>query len=396
MNHNDYYDPYSYSPKPRKNWPVLIVAIVIACLLLGVVFGLVLVIRQASVEGPKGSPSPTLLYTLKPGETLAPQATHQPNPNYTGLPTITAPPIDNAEPIASIAEAMSKTVVTVQVYVQNNLAGTGSGVIISDDGYAITNNHVVTGSDRVTVKLLDGREFAAAVVGTDSRSDLAVLKIANPANLAAASLGSSADLRVGQMVVAIGSPLGMEGTVTQGIVSSLNRTVDHNGVRYKMIQIDAAINPGNSGGPIFDRSGQVIGIVSMKETSTSSEDGTISTEGLGYAIPVDTVKKVAADIIKYGKVPRPGIGITAQTYFEQDYNPVGVEVVSVVAGGAADKSGIKAGDVITALAGKEVAQMEDMTEVLETLSIGQTVEVKLIRASKEVVLQLQLGELQAE
>lgn len=399
MNNRDYYDmPYSNAPRPRR-WPAALVVLIISFMLIGTVFGMVLYLKDSDIgPGPgtaTAAPSATAGRTLAPGETVAPSPTYSRDPLFTALPEVSPPVIDSADPIVSIAEELSKTVVTVSVYSNNELLGTGSGVIVSQDGYVITNNHVVADSNRYVAKLLDGREFEASLVGTDSRTDVALIKLEGASGLPAAALGDSGILKVGQLVVAIGSPLGMEGTVTQGIVSSLNRTVDFNGVRYKMIQIDAAINPGNSGGPIFDKSGAVVGIVSMKETSTSSEQGTISTEGLGYAIPINTVKKVVASLLQYGKVKRAGLGITAQTNLTDDYELAGIIIISVTKNGPADRAGLKKNDIIVKVDNTPVDQMEDLTELMEGFSIGQTISIVVERGGETVTLQVTLNELQS-
>lgn len=390
---NDYFD-YNTPQKPKKGGlgGGAVAVIIIATLITGMLFGGVLFYaisgKNPSISADKTA-SPSATYKTTPSTSA---------PGITNIPQITAPPIDQSEPIVEIAEKLTPAVVAVRNYAISNgreaLQGGGSGVIFTTDGYVITNEHVVDGAQKLTVVLSDKRELDAKLIGKDERTDLAVLKIEAEGEYTAAPLGNSSNLKVGQLVVAIGSPLGYAGTVTSGIVSAVDRVVDSDGKRFKMIQTDAAINPGNSGGPLFNRYGEVIGITSMKEVYTQNEYGQqIAVEGLGYAIPIDTAKPIIQQLMEKGKVERAGLGITCRTAVNTNNQYIGVEVVSVNEGGAADKAGIKPGDIIVKVDDQDVKMLEDLTSIMDTKVIGQEIEVTVIRNNAEVTLKLTLGTL---
>ncbi|MBT8392586.1 MAG: Do family serine endopeptidase [Ignavibacteriaceae bacterium] len=261
--------------------------------------------------------------------------------------------------------------------------GSGSGIIISDDGYIITNNHVVENSNKVTVGLWDKRQFDAVVVGTDPLTDLAVVKIESE-NLPVAYLGDSDNLKVGQWVMAIGNPLSLASTVTAGIVSAIGRGQlglirDSYGVE-NFIQTDAAINPGNSGGALVDLSGAVIGV-----NSAIAAGGGGTYIGYGFAIPVNLARAVAEDLIAHGKVSRGYIGINIG---EVDNaiakslgmdKPKGIIVQGLVDGGAASESDIKAGDVILEVDGREVNRPNQLQSYIASKTAGTTVKLKIYR-----------------
>lgn len=277
----------------------------------------------------------------------------------------------------------------------NTVQSTGSGIIISSDGYIVTNNHVVSNSNKIKVTLSSGDELDATLVGTDSTTDIAVIKV-NPSGheLNAATLGYSSTLQVGDSVLAIGNPLGLTlaGSVTHGIVSALNRKLTVDGTTYNLIQTDAAINSGNSGGALVNTKGEVIGINSVKVAS----DGV---EGLGFAIPIDDVKDVIEDIIKDGYVHgRPSIGvniveITAQLAYY--YNlPVdyGLFVNTVVEGGSAALAGIEVGDIIIAFNGEKVTTASEFIDKRNTFKAGDTVTLTVNREGKEKDFSVKLQE----
>jgi putative serine protease PepD len=248
--------------------------------------------------------------------------------------------------IESVAEKVLPSVVKLQLS-----GGEGSGIIISSDGSILTNNHVVEGAaagGQIQIVFQDGKTTTATIVGRDPSSDLAVVKAANVSGLPTADLGNSADLKVGQQVVAIGSPFDLQGTVTSGIVSSLNRPVRAGGEQgtqasvMDAIQTDAAINPGNSGGPLVNMQGQVVGINSAiysPNTTSQSQGGSV---GIGFAIPIDQARRTAKEITDSGKATQTVLGVSVK-----DNDTGGALVSEVTAGGAADKAGLKAGDVIT-------------------------------------------------
>ncbi len=270
----------------------------------------------------------------------------------------------------------------------------GSGIIISEDGYILTNNHVVNSSssssnafyeigkaNKVTVKLYnDNTEYTGEIIGTDSQTDLAVIKI-DKTGLTAAELGDSSSVQVGEFTMAIGSPLGLDNSVTAGIVSAVNREVeDEDGNKYTAIQTDAAINSGNSGGALVNSKGQVIGVNTLKLSGTG-------VEGVGFAIPINSTKDIYEQLIKYSKVKRPYIGIGGRDLDEDTAKRnnlvVGVYVLSVEEFSAAEKAGIKAGDVIIEVDGTKIKKMDELNEIKNKKQIGDSIKLKVYRNGKE-------------
>lgn len=269
--------------------------------------------------------------------------------------------------------------------------GGGSGVIISEDGYIITNNHVIEGVSSIKVVLSSGEEIEAKVIGQDEKTDIAVIKI-EKAGLPAAELGKSSELQVGELAVAIGNPLGIkfQGSVTAGIISALNRTMTVDGRTYTLIQTDAAINPGNSGGPLLNKYGQVIGINTVKITSTE-------TEGMGFAIPIDVAAPIVQELISKGYVSgRPQIGIGPRditTTMSQYYNlPVGVYVSSVSKGSGAEAAGIKVGDIIIKADDTVVATTNDLNNIKDTHKAGEVIKLTIVRNGNTTSINVKLGE----
>ncbi|RPI17953.1 MAG: Do family serine endopeptidase [Ignavibacteriae bacterium] len=268
--------------------------------------------------------------------------------------------------------------------------GSGSGVIISKDGYIVTNNHVVkdAGDNGIKVTLTDKREFNAKLIGTDPNTDLAVIKVeAN--DLPVISLGNSDDVQVGQWVLAIGNPLGLNYTVTAGIVSALGRNIGINGDQAgygieNFIQTDAAINPGNSGGALVDINGQLIGINSAIKTNTGYY------QGYGFAIPANMVKSVSTDLIKTGKVNRGYIGVNIQSVDETMAKGLGLDqakgvlVQNVVKGGAGEDAGIKTGDIILSVDGKDVNAANQLQTIIGSKHPGETVKLQIFRDGKNI------------
>jgi S1-C subfamily serine protease len=278
--------------------------------------------------------------------------------------------------------------------------GAGSGVIFAPDGYILTNSHVVDGADKIKVILPDGHDLDGDVVGEDADTDIAVVRVSPPGNmrLPAAKLGDSDKLRVGQLVVAIGSPIGLQSTVTAGIISALHRTLPGYGGRpiEDIIQTDAAVNPGNSGGPLVNVAGEIVGInVAIVQ----------SAQGLAFAIPINTVKWVASQLMKHGEVRRAILGVAgrprtlprslrAALHIEAES---AVEVVELVPGSPAEAAGIQPGDWIYKLDGKPITAVEDLRRALERLSDGTRVRISLIRptqsgpATTEVTVAVTVG-----
>jgi len=251
--------------------------------------------------------------------------------------------------------------------------GLGSGFIITSDGYILTNNHVVEGATKITVMLKDGREFSGQVVGTDTTSDVAVVKIKGT-NLPTVQLGDSSALTVGQKVIAIGNPYGLSQTVTTGIISALERNVQASATEnlVGVVQTDAAINPGNSGGPLVDLSGRVVGMNTMIYQNA---------QGLGFSVSINTAKKVYDAILKNGKITWPALGIqgaTLTTSIAQQYNvkaSQGVYVVQITSGSGAEAAGLKAGDVITTIDGKSMTTIDGVLSYIRSKNVGDTVQV---------------------
>lgn len=257
-------------------------------------------------------------------------------------------------------------------------ASSGSGFVITQDGYIVTNHHVVASASSVKVTMYDGKEYSAAVVGSDSDYDVAVLKV-ETTGLQPVTLGNSADVNVGDTVLAIGNPLGeLTFSMSQGIVSCCDRAINVSGTPFNMIQVDASINPGNSGGPLMNLYGEVVGIVSAKYSSYSNT----AVEGLGFAIPIGDVQAVITDIMENGQITsKPSMGITAgamtrqmATQYQIDKDN-GVFVYSVDKGGAGEKAGLRMGDVITKVDSMEITSMEDLTAAKKGHRAGDTVTV---------------------
>ncbi len=257
--------------------------------------------------------------------------------------------------------------------------GTGSGIIISDDGFIVTNNHVIEGASAITVTLNTGSEYEAELIGSDSKTDLAVLKISPKEPLTVAELGDSSTLEVGERAVAIGNPLGMEffGSTTQGIISAVNRTITVENTTMTVIQTDAAINQGNSGGALVNAYGQVIGINAVKISSST-------VEGMGFAIPISDAKPVLQDLIEYGYVKgRPVIGITSRDvneYMAQRQGwPVGVQVMGVESGSGAAAAGLEQGDIIVKADGKAVTSTSELNNIKDKHKAGETIKLEVYK-----------------
>jgi serine protease Do len=269
----------------------------------------------------------------------------------------------------------------------------GSGFIIDKEGLIITNNHVVERAEEIKVKLLDGREFDAKVVGRDPKTDLALIKISSLfKELPVLSLGDSDSIRVGDWVLAVGNPFGLEHTVTQGIISARGRAIGA-GPYDNFLQTDAPINPGNSGGPLVNLKGEVIGINSAIIASG---------QGIGFAIPINMAKSVIAQLQKTGKVTRGWIGVSIQNVTPEIAQAFGLKeatgalVGDVIAGGPADSAGIKRGDIIIAFDGETVKNMSDLPRIVAETPVGKEVDMKIIRDGKEMTIKVKIEEMTEE
>lgn len=298
----------------------------------------------------------------------------------------------------AVAKEVSDSVVAIDVATSDGEAK-GSGVVISDKGYIATNNHVISGAQQIQVTLASGAVYSAKVVGTDTTTDLAVIKLDNPpSDLKVAEFADSDNLAVGETVMAIGNPLGYDDTATTGIVSALNRPVtvtddDNNAIVTNAVQIDAAINPGNSGGPTFNAAGQVIGINSSI-ASTASSSGTAGSIGIGFAIPSNLVKRVTNEIIDNGSVKHVVLGITIKSSsVEADGVTRGcAQVQAVTDGGPASKAGVKAGDSIVAFNGKAVNNNYSLLGYVRASAMGDKVKLTVVRGGNTMDLEVTLDQ----
>jgi putative serine protease PepD len=313
-----------------------------------------------------------------------------------GAPAVgkAAPTVDRSS-LATIAAAIQPDVVVIETS-----EGEGSGVVLSADGYIVTNNHVVAGATANTVKVTfnSGKQVDASIVGTDPTTDLAVVKVPGVTGLSYANWGDSDDVQVGDTVLAIGSPLGLQGSVTAGIISALHRTIQVGGEQQQSqfsqptasttigdaIQTDAPINPGNSGGALVDTNGKIVGINSAIATSGSGSDGNI---GVGFAIPANKAKTVAQTLISGGKVSHPYLGISVG-----DATSGGAQVSAVSANSPAAKAGLQVGDVVTKVGAKAITTSEDLVGAVQSSSVGSTLSITVSRNGSSQTVQATVGE----
>lgn len=296
----------------------------------------------------------------------------------------------------SVVEIRTEKVSTSNFLGQYVQTGAGSGVILSADGTIVTNDHVVEGATRITVTTVDGTEYEATLLGTDSKTDVAVLKV-EATGLTPVILGDSDALTVGEYTMVIGNPLGqLGGTVTDGIISALSRDVTINGETMNLLQTNAAINPGNSGGGMFNEKGELVGIVNAKSGNT---DGSTSIEGLGFAIPVNTVKKSVEELLEYGYVRgRPALGVSLvdidsmEKAFQYRVGRLGVYVATVTAGGASEAAGVKVGDCIVSIGDVAVESYADVKAQLNNHSVGDVIQLQVIRDGRTLTLEITLEE----
>lgn len=318
--------------------------------------------------------------------------------------------VDFSETSVSVAQKVLPSIVGINIEYQINTifsnrassaTASGSGVIISSDGYILTNNHVVSSSSsssyyqmseatKITVNLYnDSTEYEAEIIGTDELTDLAVIKI-NKDGLTPAELGDSSSLQIGEFVMALGNPLGLDFSVSCGVVSAVDREItDTDGKKYTLIQTDAAINSGNSGGALVNSKGKVIGLNTLKMSGSGIE-------GMGFAIPINSTVDIYEDLIKYNKVKRPYIGIGTADVNEQAASyyrlPVGVYVKSVSDFSPAQKADIKIGDVITKINDAAISTTSELNQEKNKYSIGDTITLTIIRNGEEVLKQVVLEE----
>ncbi|PWM42622.1 MAG: serine protease HtrA [Clostridiales bacterium] len=292
----------------------------------------------------------------------------------------------------SVVEITTEKIVTGSFMQQYVSEGAGSGVIITADGYIVTNHHVIDGATNINVRLADGTEYKATLIGTDSKADLAVIKI-EASGLTPAAYGSSSELKVGETVVAIGNPLGqLGGTVTQGIISALDREITIDNTTMSLLQTDTAINPGNSGGGMFNTSGQLVGIVNAKSAGEEIE-------GLGFAIPIDTAKKVIEDLIQHGYVTgRVDPGFTfvevndAMTAMMYRVSEMGLYISQVASGSDGEKAGFKSGDYVVSIDGTAVTTATEANAIIDGKTVGDTMTLVIRRSGAEQTISMELTE----
>jgi Do/DeqQ family serine protease len=361
-----------------------------------------------------------VVQTLKPEWLARPGAGSTVGSTLGGVTVREAPAVAETRPASSYAEAAKRAVpAVVHVFTSQEIkaprhpflndpffrhffgerfgeqtqrrSGLGSGVIVSAEGYILTNYHVIEGADEIEVALNDGRKFKAKAIGTDPESDLAVLKIAADGKLPAITFAAADTLRVGDVVLAIGNPFGVGQTVTSGIVSALGRT--HLGINTfeNFIQTDAAINPGNSGGALVDAGGHLVGI----NTAIYSQSG--GSMGIGFAIPVSLVRSVMEQIIRTGTVTRGWVGVEVQEVTPELAESFrlpstsGALIAGVMRGSPADKAGIKPGDLLVAIDGKPVTDAQVMLGLIAALAPGQEARFSLRRDGRQVELAIAIG-----
>jgi len=331
---------------PRRNSSRLVAAAVAVVLLLGAGFGLGQLRDRGSSNASASGASPGTPVAVTPSQIKA-----------------------GDEPVAAVAKALLPTVVQLETD-----QGLGSGVIYDKSGYILTAAHVVEGASQVTVRLANGNKLTGRVLGTDSGTDIGVVKV-DGGNLQPAALALKVQLQVGQTAVAIGSPFGLEGSVTSGVVSAVNRSLPtQGGAVFEVLQTDAPINPGNSGGALADREGRVIGI----NDSIRSESG--RNEGVGFAVPIDIAAASAARIVQ-GKSAASGyLGVSGT---DPALGQAGALVNEVVSGGPADKAGLQVGDLVVDVNGKKVQSMDDLAAQVRILGAGQKVQLGVVRDGKQ-------------
>lgn len=401
--------PAEARPKKKGLGTGAIVAIILACAVLFTALGFfgsqIMSGSSASASSSEAMPqtpsdpsvpseNSTVPSTMSPSESLMIVREAEPmeltvapkNGNTMSIPDVVDKTAD------SVVEITTEVVATSLYMQQYITSGAGSGIIISENGYILTNNHVIADATSITVTLKNGDTFPAALVGLDEDLDIALLKV-DATGLTPAEIGTSSDLRVGQTIIAIGNPLGqLGGTVTSGIISALERSITIDGTTMSLMQIDAAVNPGNSGGALFDEEGTLVGVVNAK----SSGNGV---EGIGFAIPIDSVMEILDDLVNYGYVKgRPAIGITmvdistSQMAYMYRVSELGPYIYSVNEGGSAEAAGLQSGDRILSVNGVAVSSAAEVKEQITGVSVGSTITMEVSRNNQTLSIKVVMGE----
>ena len=415
--------PVYYEMPRSKNKALRVLGIIAAALVIVMLISLVgasLILPKPSFEIDEDTEEPVFTSIPQATPSLSeapliselPQPTRKNNvigqmPNFGGI----APEITNPyNPVIEIAAHNMEKVVSVQADIYKEENGTevlegrirGTGFIVSSDGYIITNYHVVEASNHITVRFTDESEYVAEYIGGDATIDIALLKI-NAANLPVVALGNSAEVPVGEFAIAIGNPSGMGdelvNTLTVGYVSAVNREIRFNGYKQSFLQIDTAINPGNSGGPVFNSKGEVIGIVTLKALVSSYDEygSAVDSEGVGFAIPINTALDALAEIFEHGAIRRPGIGIMYSFYDEEAaelYETTsGMHIGEITPGGPSDKAGLMVGDIIIRCDGMDIVTGEELVNLVKTKGIGSSIELVVIRDGVEMTFIVEILDL---
>ena len=410
MEYNGYNNGYQYQPQRKRHG--VGASVLIACTAMAVVIGLFagVLLMNSTMQNNRNATAELPAATAQAAATEAPTVTvtneTQPTATeaaQTGVGTAgfaydgqytRAQVVELAAPSVVGIDGVFETTVSywgrTQTYEQE---GSGSGVILTEDGYIATCAHVVDGAKSLTVTLNDDTSYEATIVGTDSRNDLAIIKI-DATGLVPATLGDSDMLTVGEDVIAIGNPLGeLRGTATSGIISAVKRTITVEGTEMELVQTDAAISPGNSGGGLFNASGRLIGIVNAKVSDTSAE-------GLGFAIPVNSVINEINDLLHYGYVTgRAYLGVYTQNvtlssgygYFYYGGTNC-VQITGVVEGSAAEAAGLKTGDLILAIDDKTISSNDDLSDAISAYNAGDTATLTIRRDSIRETVAVTFGE----
>ena len=383
MDENNLYDPV-FSPRPpkkrsglKKFGKAVLGLALVACVSVGSVMG-----YNALFPAQPADPGSSATQTQN--QTQASQTVY--------LPTYSEDAMTAPEIFQKGVPSVVSITTTIQSYGQIG-SGSGTGIVMSADGYIITNNHVVEGAQTIEVTLNDGRSFDGTVVGTDANTDIAVVHV-DATDLTAAEFGDSSSLVTGEPVYVIGNPLGTQfaETMTDGIVSAPSREVAIDNYIMNLIQTNAAINPGNSGGPMFNSQGQVVGVVNAKIMQSNAND----VEGIGFAIPIETALNVANDLIEYGYVTdRPVLGVSVQSLTTQEalfyrLEP-GLIVKEVTAGGPAEAAGVQVNDKIVAFNGVEVEDFTELNYEKDKYEPGDTITLTVERNGSRIDLPLVLG-----
>ena len=388
--------PAPYRPHKRGLGAKGIVALILSCALLfgGIGFGSGWYLKAVSAPSVQNNAAPDVQTSV---DTEGPETAATPQPDWNLLMAkeeegaLTIPQITEKS-ANSVVEITTETVQTGTMLQQYISSGAGSGVIITSDGYILTNHHVIEGATNITITLRNGETYPASLVGLDEQLDVALLK-ADATGLSPAHIGTSSDLVVGQTVVAIGNPLGqLGGTVTDGIISALDRNITLDGETHNLLQTNVAINPGNSGGGLFDARGNLIALVVAKS-------GGENIEGLGFAIPIDDVLAILDDLKEHGYVTgRVSLGLSIveinneQTAWMYRVNELGTYIYSITADSSAAEAGLQPGDRIVAVNGTEIGSYDDLKEFLKTVSVGDSLRFAVSRSGQPLEITVIAGE----